>query len=870
MKKFFFIAFLLTANYFAQEINSSDTLAAFGVMPADSLALRDSLALPDTAVQSGKVDLDAIVYANSKDSLLFDVNSKMMYLFGKGEVKYKNVELKSGRIETNFETNDLAAFGIVDTSDTSKTGFAETPVLSEDSEVYEGTSLKYNFKSKRGFISMARNNKKDQRYLGERVKKVSNETFFIKDGIYTTCKEDPPHTHFSASEMKVIQKDKIIAKWIFLYIGGVPLPVPVPFAVFPNESGRRSGIIPPAYGDDYLRGQYFRNFGYFWAISDYLDFASNNDYYLKGGFATRGRFRYVKRYSYRGNINAGYSYVKSGEENDPNRSVSQDYNLSVLHNQQINPTTQLDANLTFQSRNFNSNNATQYDDLLRTDIVSNATLSKRWDESGNSLTINYNRNQKLQTGDITEDLPTVRFSKSQSYPFRKKGSAASADQKWYELIGYSYNSQFRNNRSKQNGVLNVRGGINHSLGVSASPKIGYFNISPRISYTEKWYNKFQKRTNYLVDRSTMLVEDGDTSYVITKADSLVIEDVHRFSSVRSFDIGVGASTKLYGMLQANTLGIEAFRHTIQPTISYSFSPDFSKDFWGYYDSYITADGKEVRYDRFSGQIFGGASSGERQNINMSLDNIFEMKTLKDPTDTTSEAQKIRLLNLSGSISYNFAADSLKLSQLSLSYRTDIGNLLNLSGSSSYTFYDYIESRQVNQFLASKGKGLFRLTNFSFSASTSISGEKLSGESRDGKNQDIEEEDNDVVRRTDYIALYEEQPPDFTIPWDLSLNYNYNLSKPTPDYSTVNSGLGLSMNLNITKNWKVSLRGNYDFQRKEISAPDIRIYRDLECWEMNFSWKPIGRYRGFRFELRIKAPELQDLKVTRSKGLYSGR
>jgi lipopolysaccharide assembly outer membrane protein LptD (OstA) len=113
--------------------------------------------------------------------------------------------------------------------------------------------------------------------------------------MFTTCESDTPHTHFTASQMKVIQKDKIVARWIFMYIGGVPFPIPLPFAVFPNESGRRSGLIIPTFGDAGNRGSYLYNFGYFWAMNDYMDLTFTGDYYFKGGYGLRSRYRYTKK-----------------------------------------------------------------------------------------------------------------------------------------------------------------------------------------------------------------------------------------------------------------------------------------------------------------------------------------------------------------------------------------------------------------------------------------------------------------------------------------------------------------------------------------------------------------------------------------------
>ncbi|MCK7525632.1 MAG: hypothetical protein MZV64_52530 [Ignavibacteriales bacterium] len=57
-----------------------------------------------------------------------------------------------------------------------------------------------------------------------------------------------------------------------------------------------------------------------------------------------------------------------------------------------------------------------------------------------------------------------------------------------------------------------------------------------------------------------------------------------------------------------------------------------------------------------------------------------------------------------------------------------------------------------------------------------------------------------------------------------------------------------------------MTGSYDIQSKEFAAPQVRISRDLHCWFMNFIWNPIGTYTGFRFEIRVKAPQLQDLEA----------
>ena len=836
----------------------------FNNEPADSLVNRlitessDSLAVSDTTKSGNKIDIDAVIYSKSSDSLRFDLTSKKMFLYGDSELKYKNATLQSGQIEVNFVNSDIKAEGIIDPKDSTDTKIIQTPVLSEDGETYEGSRLTYNFKTQQGFISLAKNTNSSTKYRGDKVKKINKDTYFIENGQFTSCDSDTPHTYFQASTMKVIQNEQIIARWIFMYIGGVPIPIPLPFGVFPNQSGRRSGIIVPTYGTDKYRGSYFKNIGYYWAINDYMDLSLLGDYYTRGGFGSRLNFRYNKRYDYTGSMSLGYTKHLIGEESDNDKSEKTDWKIDFNHNQTFTPTMKLNMRLSFQSGTYFRNNSLNYNDLLSQNITSNASFSESWEDLGANLNVSYSRSQNLESGDITESLPNLSFSKQTFYPFRGSKSTRN-DQAWYELIGLSYNGKFLNKREKKSGDLAIRGGMQHNASVSASPRIGYFNISTSFNYTEKWYNKWKRITDITsIDTSSA----GSLVY----NDSLVYDDVHELNMLRTYNMSISASTKLYGIWQPRLLGVEAFRHTITPQISYNVNPDFSREPYGYYDSYVDSKGREIRYDKFQSEVFGGVGSGESQSMNFSLGNIFEMKTMKDPTDTTSEQKKITLLNWNMSSGYNLAADSLKLSDLRMTFRTQIGDLLNLDASTNYTFYDYQNHHKINSFLASQGRGLFRLTNLTFSLSTSLSGEKLSGSS-DKKEED---EEPDPYRDSQYISIYEEEPPDFTIPWNLSLSYNYSMNKTDPESISKSSSVGLNLSFSLTKNWKFTARSNYDFIREEFLAPAITVYRDLHCWEMNFSWYPTGTYRGFRFEIRMKAPEFRDIKVTRSSGRFSGR
>ena len=804
----------------------------------------------DAKLKGKTYDVDTTVIASSKDSLIFLVKDKKMKIYGDGNINYKSTEIKSSNIIIDFESNNIDAAGVP--SDTLPGRFDGTPILKEGTEVYAGQTMKYNFKSGQGLISLAKTEQEGSKYTGSKIKKVDKETYFIEDGIFTTCDDTTcPHYYFTANKMKVVHKDQLIADWIFINFGGVPLPIPLPFAVFPIESGRRSGIIPPTFGSDATYGTYFNGFGYFWAINDYTDLNLTADYYTRGSYKFDTRFRYSKKYNYSGNLEGSYGNFIQGEETDADRVENTEWRIAWNHNQSITPTSRFDAKLEFISGTDIRRDLNDLNEILRNDAVSNATYFKQWEESGNSLSLSYSRNQNFETNDITEVLPNLTFSLAQSYPFRDNLGA----QEWYESFGFSYSGQLQNNRNKIDGDLKTRGGIQHSINSSLSPKIGYFSISPNFRYNESWYNKYV--TKYTA------INDTGAYYVQT-------DDMQGLSAVRTFSTGVSASTKFYGMFNVNSLGINAIRHTVTPLISYNYSPDFSTSTWGYYDSYIDSAGNSVEYNKYEREIFGKPSNQEQQSINFSLGNVFDMKTNIDPTDTTSKENKFQLLNLTASMGYNFAAETFNFSDLNLSYRTQVGSLFSFSGSSTFSPYDYNEKGKIDRYLVSNGGGLLRLTNTNFSVSLSLAGDKITSSESDNRTTVQQDQYSKASETSIYQGLYNDRDADFSIPWDITLNYYYNLSRPVPTDENITSSISGSLNFNLTPKWKFSVTGSYDLQQKEFSAPQIRISRDLHCWTMNFTWNPIGTYRGYNFEIRVKAPQLQDLKITKRDQFYEGR
>lgn len=819
----------------------------------------------------GGSGVDTVVSYSAKDSIVYSMRTRFMDLYGKTDLQYQTLGLKAERTSVNWNTMTLVSNGIPDTVD--KTGKKKigTPVMKDGGEMYHGTQISYNFQTKKGKVNVGDTKMDDGYYHGDQIKKEGQDVLYVADGRFTTCDQDDPHFYFYSPKMKVIVHDKVIAEPVVFYIADVPL-FALPFGVFPSHGGRSSGIIAPAYGEDNRRGKYLSHFGYFWAASDYWDIATAFDWYTHGGWLNRSNMRYNLRYNLSGTLTTSFANLSSGDTGDPNFQSEKDKNIVWRHHQDIDPSTQFDVNFTFTTGSYYKNFSNNLTDILQQNIVSTATLSKSWDESNSRLSIYAYRDQNLTNGVLTEQLPTVSFSQGQIFPFKPSAKSrgvvleSSSETPWYQLISLSYNGQGSDNHTKQLTAaypqypdsLVLRDqyhyGINHSIVVNMAPKLGHFTLTPSFNYNEKWYMKY------------------------TEVDSLgQPHERSGFNAVRTYALGLSTSTKFFGLFNPGMFGITGFRHTVTPTLSYSYQPDFSASGYGYYGSYTDTNHLVHKYSRFANEVYGGAPAGRSQSVSLNIGNLFEMKYAT--TDTAQKEAKLQLLNLNGSIQYNFAADSLRFSPITLSYRTELGKWLSVSASTTHDLYAFDETAnngqgaRVNRFLLEEGHGLARTTSMSLGLSTSLSGQKKEKKPNQSVPASVQEEQDRVSAGTSptpvstpgrmYQGFYEQEEADFSIPWNLSLSYSFSQFQNDPRQVTRSSAMNAQLSFNLTDKWQISTGAYYDFVKHEFSAPSVGVTRDLHCWTMNFTWRPMGIAQGFLLEIKIKAPELQDLKVTKA-------
>ncbi len=827
--------------------------------------------------------LDQVVEFSATDSLVieFDDDGDVGSLYGSAQVLYSDATLQGYRIDILFESDELRARGLP-----SDTGLVGRPQFAQGEESFSGSELTFNLETERGRVVEAQTGIQEGFIRAGVVKVDRDSTIYVADGIYTTCEciEDPSYT-LRSDKMKIVDQEWIYTGPIQLFIFSIPTPLWLPFGFLPAREGRRSGPLPPQYGED-ERGFYLRNWGWYQAISEYMDAQIQFGLWSRGSWQVNPQLRYARRYGYRGQVGVDYVRSRSGEKGDPDFSAYGTGRLRWNHNQELGPTSRLNADVDLSSSSYLRTTSEQYDDRVRQTIQSSVGYSKNWRRSGRSLSLNMSHRQNLANRSVNLTLPNLRFTQNTRKPFEREDAVG--DERWYERIQYNYSGSVDNRYSfapnpqdsaaaeiawyealfspakyrratGDNEPFEFR--ASHRVGTSANFTINRIplinrlvrlHLAPRFDYTEDWFIQTEERR--LAEDSTVVTESNPD-----------------FFALRQFTTGLSANTTFYGTFPLALGPFQGLRHTVRPSLSFSYRPDFYDDFWGYTDTFIDREGNVARYP-----LVSGVNQGKQQSLSFSVDNVFETKHVT--SDTTGEAQtnRIQLLNLNASTSYNFARENFRLAPVSLTARTRIADQFNLRMSSTLSPYalNQDETAEIDRYLfANRPLTPVRVTRLSVSLNSRFQSARR-GESRPYAPPRMDPTASPMSYAGE--APYEAGDPfgspyfntptgyaDFAIPWSLNVDVSYNYrfllataSRPAgPDHTaTLNTGF----DFNLTPNWKVQGRSGYDFKEQDLVYTSLSILRDFDCWEMAVNWVPFGPYQSYSFDLHVKSGALRDI------------
>ncbi|GAA3508240.1 putative LPS assembly protein LptD [Aquimarina addita] len=827
---------------------------------------------------------DKVTY-KATDYMKLSRRENKMYLYKDAEIIYGDVQMNAGLIIVDNSKNEVYAYGIKD----SLGEYTQTPVFKQAQNEVKPDSIRFNFDTEKALIYNSRTKQGEMNVKGEVSKRVNDSVIYMTNVKFTTSEDvDNADYYFYARRIKLVPKKKIVTGLVNMFIADVPTPLGLPFGYFPLEEDRTSGFLIPSYGDENTRGYFLQNGGYYFALSDYADLTITADYYTNGSYTLRTESAYALRYKYRGNFRVRYENNLNSERGFPDFTQSTAYNIQWTHSQdaKASPNSRFSASVNFGSSDYfrQSTNQLNTGNFLNNQISSSISYSKTFQGDPQvNLNAAATHNSNSNTEVVNLSLPNVSASVSRVFPFAPKVGTKKGI---IQNINTQYNFRGENKIVTQDSLLfksnmfkDAQIGMQHSIPISTNFKIfNYLSASMGTSFEENWVFETIKQS---YDETA---NEG--------AGEVVQDTIKGFDSYRTYNFSASLGTSIYGTFKFKEgKKIQAIRHTMRPSISYSINPAFDQ----FYDTYtqpveddpdtpdIVETEEIVEYSRFEGGFYGAPSNVFSSSIGFSLSNNLEAKVRSKDTTATESKKIVILNNLSLSTSYNIAGDSLKLSPLSISGNIPIiQNKLDINFNTQLDPYALDNNNQkIDVWNINNGGSLFRLTSASANFGYSFSNtdfEKGNKEEDPLENQTLRNggrQDNLFGGGTDFG---EERSFDkekegtnkdikhysYKIPWSLRLSYAVNYSNSTRQNEISSHSIMFSGDVELAPKWSVGVSSGYDLKDPGFTYTNLRFQRDLDSWLMSFNWIPFSDRTSWNFFVGIKSSVLSDIKYDKRR------
>ena len=823
--------------------------------------------LQDSVVEKKTGLLDKIK-RHADGYMIVNRKENKLYMYDGAELYYQNIELKSGVIVLDYTTNEVSAGRIKD----SLGNLVQPPAFKQGGDEVFPDSIRFNFDSKRAIIWNSRSEQQGMNVKATTTKKQNDSVYYLRNAKITTSKDvDDPEYYIRVRTAKFVPKRKMISGLSNLYIADVPTPLFLPFAYFPMTENRATGFLFPTIGENFNRGYFLQNGGYYFVISDNLDVATLGDYYTNGSYGFRVESNYNKRYRYRGNFSFRYENLINSERGLPDYSKSTIFNLRWSHSKdsKSNPNSRFSASVNLGASNYfreslNQINTTNFLNNTLNSSVSYTRTFPKYPSVNLSVSATHSQNTRSKTVNMT--LPSLTANMERIYPFAKRNGIKKGI---FQNINFQYSMRGDNRINTTDDLISEKGlfygaksGMQHNIPINTNFKIAkHFNFTLGGNYKEVWTNQTTKKYDY--DILLDALPEQDT--------------ISGFDRFEQYSFNMGANTTLYGVFNfKEDKKIQSIRHVINANVNYSNSPSFEK----YYDEYIIdANGNTADYTRFEGGLYGRPGKTKSSSIGITIRNNLEAK-IKDNDSTKTELKKIKILNnLNFSTSYNITADSLRWSPVRMSTVIPLmDNKLNINVGATFDPYALDENKvRINTFSASNGGPLFRMTSaninwgYDFKSKGSkndatddndgtipgLNNNRALDEQRDFGNPNYEDETaSDDHKSTSFYKT--------NIPWSVNLKHSFTYSNSKDQRQISNNSLMASANVSLTPKWKVNVSSGYDFKNKGVTFTNLGIDRDLESWTMNISWTPFGNRESWFFFIGVKSGILRDLKYEKRR------
>jgi hypothetical protein len=548
--------------------------------------------------------------------------------------------------------------------------------------------MRYNVEARRGSVSnISTALESGERWYvrGARAGFVSDTSrgsqtaFYVRNGMITSCDDSIPDYHFQTKEIKLISRNLMVARPAVLYIGDVPV-MWLPFIFQDMRSGRRSGILTPRFGlSELFRNsptyrRHIENLGYYFAFSDYMDFQTTLDW-RSGSNSREGdpgwvrlngewRYRWLDRFL-TGRVAISHMAQRDGTSNTAyswghQQNFSQSSHLTMDINYVTNTTIQRQNS--FDPRQVL---ATIQSQLSYTQKLGPATISM-----GGS------RRQYPGRAEVTQDFPnfsiaTPTISLGKALEWTPSLDVRNSQQLKVDQVGEFAYRFFDRNGVRDSTRLRADSRISN-IGFTTPIKIFGFLLQNSIRVTDREnnapvripiidQNDPSRTTNRVFARTFSTEVDWQSNFSLPAflSSTLKVSPYVSMSNVdphaylvrteqtggryvhqsKRFSYGASASPALFGLFPGFGR-VERFRHSINPVITWSFSPAATVS-----REYLAA--LNTNPTTYLGSL-------PQHQVSLGLSQAIEAKMKSTDSAGTQEGKKIKIISVNfSSLTYDF-------------------------------------------------------------------------------------------------------------------------------------------------------------------------------------------------------------------------
>jgi lipopolysaccharide export system protein LptA len=731
----------------------------------------------------------------------YDVATRLVDVTGAANVVYREMNLEASRVHFDARAQKMRAEG--------------EPVLQDGKDRILGETMTYDLNIRRGTVYAGRTTYERGYFAGHEVRRVSESVFNVRDGSYTTCDLQEPHYHFGSSQMRLVLREKVVAKPVVFYIKKIPL-LALPFYIFPIKSGRHSGFQLPQleFGSSSEGGKFIRNLGYYWAMNDYVDATAWGDFYQDQRWVAHGMARYHKRYEFQGQVSGSYQRSLDAQFQESA------WDLQGSHYQVLGPgfTVRGLANLTNSSSYYRDANLGRPINVrVQRNLRSSFALDRAWPSA--TLNIGLLRNQDLDPEPLglrkEQQLPSASFRLSPRPLGHQARGREPARLPWLSqtLVGFSsalvsqrniFVNQFPADSADaaRDSVIDARTAARHDASLADQRNLGFLHLATRMEYSEIFTTRDQAG--------------------------------NRNQRAGVWRGSVGMNTQLFGTFRRAIGPLQAIRHVVTPSVTFGYQPSYPKLL------YQTPTGALA--PRFGGVTgIGALGASEQRALGFSLKNDIHLKW----GDAAQPKVINNFIQMTTSGSYDFLASRFGRKPLS-----DLGTSLRLSPTSRSDFSFAFVHNPYD----------LRLLSFATATGFVLSGKSAVPVDQPSGGGDAPGAGGAAGAAGAYPGAsadpFRPAQPSEGLPWNLSLSVSYNGARPRatgggygPWGATTRANGSLA--LNLSRNWRVEYFGQYDPRGRQLVSQSFSVTRDLHCWQAQFTRNISGEAKEYYFKISVK-------------------